>query len=97
MGIVNLNVHYRIRDYWNTLSYSWFGSEGRIEMDYRPNLTDEQEHIEDMRYALEETITSLNLILDELKGFREFEYLRDSVEITLDEAKEELRGLEDGE
>lgn len=66
-------------------------------MDYRPNLTDEQEHIEDMRYALEETITSLNLILDELKGFREFEYLRDSVEITLDEAKEELRGLEDGE
>jgi hypothetical protein len=65
-------------------------------MDYRPNLTDEQEHIEDMRYALEETITSLNLILDELKGFREFEYLRDSVEITLDEAKEELRGLDNG-
>jgi hypothetical protein len=62
--------------------------------DYRPPLTDEQEHIEDMRYALEETITYLNIILNELKGYREFEYLKDSVEITLDEAKEELRGLD---
>lgn len=63
--------------------------------DYRPNLTDAEEEKLDMENALDDAMSYIQLAIDSIKEYRNFEDLTSDLELFLDAIKDEKRGLED--
>ena len=62
-------------------------------MDYRPPLTDQQEHQEELEYAVDEVISYLGLAIDSVRGFKELDILCQDLKTMQENAKDEQKEI----